>query len=109
MQRRERERRTLTAMIRIFCRDRHASQGTLCSGCAALLEYALSRLERCPFQERKPTCAKCAVHCYQIDRREHIRAVMRHAGPQMFRRHPGLALGHLLDGLRRPKKSLVHG
>jgi len=92
-----RERATVSAMIRLFCRGRHGSQGTLCEECQQLQAYALCRLERCPFGEGKPTCANCPVHCYKPQRREQIREVMRYAGPRMLLRHPLLAIGHLLD------------
>jgi hypothetical protein len=32
--------------------------------------------------------------------REKIRAVMKYAGPRMMVRHPLLAVGHLVDGVR---------
>jgi predicted amidophosphoribosyltransferase len=89
-------------MIHLYCRDRHGSQGELCAECEALLAYARARLDRCPFQENKVTCARCPVHCYRPEQRERIRAVMRYAGPRMLFRHPVLALLHLVDGLRRP-------
>jgi hypothetical protein len=60
------------------------------------LDYARTRLRKCPFQEGKTTCAKCPIHCYKPDRREKIRAVMRYAGPRMLVRHPILALLHLI-------------
>lgn len=62
-------------------------------------DYALLRLEKCPFQAAKPTCAHCKVHCYQRPMRERIRTIMRWAGPRMLLRHPLLAVLHLLDGL----------
>ena len=96
-----REKKTVEAMVRIACRGRHAAENGLCEDCEALLDYALERLDKCPFQASKPTCAQCAVHCYQPSMREEIRAVMRYAGPRMMFRHPILALGHLIDGLRR--------
>ena len=61
------------------------------------------RLEKCPFQEHKTTCAKCPVHCYKPARREQIRAVMRYAGPRMMFRHPRLAFYHLVIDGRREK------
>jgi len=97
----ERERKTLEAMIRIACRDIHSTKGELCSNCAGLLSYAAKRLEKCPFGEKKPTCANCTVHCYNPDRREQIRAVMRYAGPRMIWRHPVLAAFHLIEGRRK--------
>ncbi len=99
--RRSRERQTITAMLEIYCQDQHASKGNLCEECQELLEYSLSRLELCPYQEDKPTCAKCPVHCYKPAMREKVRLVMRYAGPRMLRRHPGLTVRHLLDGLRK--------
>jgi hypothetical protein len=96
----QREFKTLAAMVRIYCRDHH-QQAELCSDCAALLDYAALRLERCRFGAEKPTCAKCPVHCYQRDRREQVRAVMRSAGPRMLWEHPWLSLYHWLDGLLR--------
>lgn len=99
----QRERETIAAMIRIYCRAHHAPQGReLCESCQALLAYAHARLAKCPFQENKPTCARCPIHCYRPDQRDQIRDVMRYAGPRMILRHPRLALLHLLDGLRKP-------
>jgi hypothetical protein len=95
-----RERRTVEAMIRLYCADHHGARAGLCESCAELRDYALERLARCPFQDGKTTCAKCPVHCYRPARREEIRIVMRYAGPRMILRHPLLALWHLIDGRR---------
>ncbi len=95
----QRERETIAAMIACYCRGVHSS-GELCAECRALLDYATMRLQRCPFQEAKPTCAKCPIHCYQPHVREQVKAVMRYAGPRMFWRHPILALRHFLDAYR---------
>ena len=100
-----RERQTLTAMVRIYCRGHHGRRRELCDDCAALHAYAMCRLDRCPFGVQKPTCADCPIHCYKTDRREAIRAVMRYAGPRMLWRHPLLAVRHVLDA-RRPIPSL---
>ena len=98
----ERERRTIDAMIRTYCRGQHHTRHGLCLACQALSGYAQDRLDRCPFQEAKTTCAHCPVHCYVPEMRERIRAVMRYSGPRMLYRHPILALCHLVDGLRKP-------
>ncbi len=95
-----RERRTIHAMIALYCRDRHRA-GALCEECATLGAYADQRLDHCVYGAAKPTCANCPIHCYKRSMREHIRAVMRYAGPRMLRRHPVLAALHILDG-RRP-------
>ena len=92
-----RERKTIEAMIRLCCSAQHESDGELCAECADLLAYAMARLDRCPFQEGKTTCAKCPVHCYRPDKREQVRAVMRFSGPRMLHRHPILTLFHFID------------
>lgn len=101
-----REFRTIEAMIRIYCQRQHAGQRELCSGCQELLDYAYLRLEKCPFQEEKSTCANCAVHCYKPDMRERIRQVMRYSGPHMMYRHPYLAFMHLVVDSRREAPEL---
>jgi len=96
-----RERKTIEAMIGIYCQGKHGTREGLCSACVELLDYARARLRKCPFQRDKPTCAKCPIHCYKPDMRERIRAVMRYAGPRMLYRHPVLALLHFIDGVRK--------
>ena len=102
-----REKRTLRAMLNIYCRAHDHAGGPLCEQCAALADYAVRRLECCPFGAQKTTCAKCPIHCYRPAMRTRIQAVMRFAGPRMFFRHPILALFHPLTALRsrRTRKS----
>lgn len=94
-----RERRTIAAMIAIHCRDHHGARN-LCPGCAALEAYAGERLDRCVYGLEKPTCFNCSIHCYKREKREAVRDVMRYAGPRMLKRHPILAVMHVLDGRR---------
>jgi hypothetical protein len=96
-----REEKTVAAMTRIYCRDQHGTTTGLCAECSALLAYAHARLEHCPYQEHKSTCAKCPIHCYKPEMREKIREVMRYAGPRMLLQHPLLAVLHLLDGMKK--------
>jgi hypothetical protein len=96
----KRERRTIHAMMTIYCRDNHGTRQDFCPDCEALYEYAMQRLDRCVFQDEKPTCVNCAIHCYKKDMREKVRVVMRYAGPKMLVKHPILALWHLIDGRR---------
>jgi len=93
-----REWKTMAAMVRCYCQGRHGAVMELCPDCQGLLDYATLRLDRCHFGAEKPTCANCPVHCYQRDRREQMKAVMRHAGPRMLWRHPVLSFRHWLDG-----------
>jgi Nitrous oxide-stimulated promoter len=96
----ELEWKTLAAMIRCYCRAQHRTVGGLCEECRGLLDYATIRLERCQFGESKPTCATCPVHCYQRERREQVKRVMRYAGPRMLWEHPVLSLRHWWDGVQ---------
>lgn len=96
----QREHLTMQRMVEIYCRDHHGAAEP-CGECSAFLDYAERRLEKCPYGERKPTCAKCPIHCYKRAQREQAQAIMRYAGPRMTFRHPWLSLTHLLDKLRR--------
>ncbi len=91
----DREKRIVETMVRIYCR-RKEGNAELCSECAALLDYALARLERCRFGEGKGSCRRCSVHCYRPDMRARIRMVMRFSGPRMLLYAPLEALRHML-------------
>ncbi|MEW8026442.1 MAG: nitrous oxide-stimulated promoter family protein [Candidatus Thiodiazotropha sp.] len=95
-----REKQTISAMMAIYCRDHHHSDDSLCEACDQLLDYARRRLDTCPFQEKKPACNHCTVHCYSKDMRIRVQDVMRYAGPRMLFRHPILSLFHFLDKMR---------
>ncbi len=84
----EGEKKVVNKMIAIYCRSKHKPVSGLCEECAQLSDYALKRLENCPFGEQKPTCESCPVHCYKSDMRQGIREVMRFAGPRMIFIHP---------------------
>ena len=90
------EAEMIEIMIRAFCRQHHHPQDALCENCHALLHYAKKRLACCPFREKKPTCAKCTIHCYRTYERESIRNVMRTMGPKMLFSHPIMTLRHLV-------------
>jgi len=102
----QREKRTIRAMIAIYCRGHGHGGGPVCPECQELMDYALARLDRCPFGPEKTPCATCPVHCYKPAMRQRVREVMRYAGPRMMVRHPVLAVLHTLDGLMRKPKSL---
>jgi len=100
-----REYRTMECMVGIWCAAHHATPKPRadgpCEECRDFLAYAARRLEKCPYGEAKPTCAKCPIHCYKRAQREHARVIMRYAGPRMTLRHPWLSLMHLVDKLRK--------
>ena len=92
----DREQKTVSQMLRIYCRCKHKQHAGLCAQCRELEAYAHKRLEMCRFGEQKPACKKCPVHCYKPDCRAQIQTVMRFAGPRMLLRHPIAAIRHLL-------------
>ena len=99
-----RELLTLQRMIEIHCADHHAPAGRLCLPCQGLLDYADARLRHCPWGDSKPQCTRCTIHCYRAAEKEQAREVMRYAGPRMPWRHPILAIRHVLDRFRTPKR-----
>lgn len=100
-----REKKTVEAMIDIFCKGHHDKTDNLCTACDELLNYSISRLDKCPFGEDKPTCTNCTVHCYIPVMRGKVKAVMRYSGPKMIFSHPLLAISHLTDKRRKtPEK-----
>ena len=94
----EEEKVTVSRMIGLYCKKRH-HQKKLCTNCQDLHDYAMQRLDKCVFGNKKTVCAKCPVHCYKHDRREEIREVMIFGGPQMLLYHPWLALLHTYRSL----------
>jgi len=99
----DRERKTIKAMIDIYCKNHHKSEGKLCLECQELFDYAMIRLDKCPFQEKKTTCGKCPIHCYRPIMRKKVKEVMKHSGPRMIFKHPILALHHVFDGRKKPE------
>lgn len=98
-----REKRTIRAMLIIYCRDHHGgadATSRLCEECDRLLHYAHQRLDNCVFGELKQPCNQCSVHCYSKRLRPRIQEIMRYAGPRMTLRYPLLSALHLLDKLR---------
>ena len=106
---RRREKQVVEAMIRLYCRKKHGGRKELCPECAALLDYAWQRSDRCPFMETKTFCSACKVHCYKPEMREKIRAVMRWAGPRMLPVHPVLSIRHAAVTLRSKREAKKAG
>lgn len=94
---RDREIRTVTQMIALYCRRKHhTKKGRMCDACRELAQYAASKSRNCPFMETKTFCSKCKVHCYSPGMRERIREVMRFSGPRMIFHRPVSAVRHLV-------------
>lgn len=90
------ERKTVGKMIHIYCAAKHGTSHALCNECDELNRYAQRRLSSCKFGNEKPTCEKCPIHCYSLQKRQQIKEVMRFAGPRMIYRYPVLAIRHVI-------------
>jgi Nitrous oxide-stimulated promoter len=97
---RQREQQTLERMLGLYCHAHHGDE-SLCDACAKLLSYAEQKATACPYGEGKPTCKQCTMHCYAPEQREHIRAVMKYAGPRMLFHHPLDTIRHMWRSLQR--------
>lgn len=96
----ESEQRIITEMVHLYCLKKHHSRN-LCPECESLLDYALKRLEHCPFQDLKSFCSHCPIHCYKPDMRKRVQEVMRFSGPRMLFHHPFLLMKHMAARNRR--------
>ena len=101
---REREKRTVSLMIHIYCRKKHGTKSGLCAECDELEKYAILRSDKCPFMETKTFCSNCKVHCYKPEMREKIRQVMRFSGPRMIMYHPVMAMRHVIETKKEKRK-----
>jgi len=100
----ERERVTVLKMIELYCKLNHKNNGRLCNECQSLSDYAMKRLENCPYEDEKPTCKNCPIHCYRKYEKDKIREIMRFSGPKMLLYHPYLAIMHLIDNNKSKNK-----
>lgn len=109
----EKEKEVIPIMILKHCKAKHknvrrekgVASGELCAECRELCDYALFRLEKCPFKVNKTFCSFCKIHCYKPEMRERIKAVMKYSGPRMLWTHPVFAFSHVSQMIKY-KKSL---
>jgi len=106
------EKEMIPKMILTFCKgnhkeirkSNHLKRNELCSECNELKEYALFRLEKCPFKINKNFCSCCKVHCYKPNMKEKIRLVMRYSGPRLIFTHPIYAIKHVAKTIKHKKE-----
>ena len=97
----KREKKTLSAMIEIYCNQFNSHEPEKLEEYKQLLAYALGRVDNCPYGKDKPVCANCRIHCYKKEMRIKIEEVMRYSGPRMMFRHPYLSFMHFIDSLKK--------
>ncbi|MDD2852844.1 MAG: nitrous oxide-stimulated promoter family protein [Desulfuromonadaceae bacterium] len=59
---------------------------TLCPGCAAFLQYAITRRLKCPLEAEKPTCKHCRTHCYATPQLAKVKEIMAYSGRTLMLR-----------------------
>ena len=102
-----RKTKTLRLMVQMYCERIHHHnhyQPKLCPECEETINYALEKSQKCPYKEKASVCETCKIHCYQKEKQEKMKKIMRFSGPKMIFHHPILAIWHLLDkkiGLNR--------
>ena len=101
---REREKKVVSLMIRIYCKGNHHTKEGLCEECGKLDEYARLRADKCPFMEEKTFCSNCTVHCYKPAMRQQIKEVMRYSGPRMMLHRPVMAVRHVIEMKKEHKR-----
>jgi hypothetical protein len=94
----EREKKTVEALIKLYC---YKDNAYLCKTCKKLLEYAKERIDHCPYGVNKPTCADCSIHCYSHDMKHEMLIRMRETRYKMLFKHPVLTLLHVIDHFKR--------
>lgn len=108
----EKERQLIPVMIKNYCKGKHKDerkeQGVankeVCAECRKLTEYALLRLDKCPFKADKKFCSFCKIHCYKPEMREKIKSVMKHSGARLLFSHPVFAISHVMQMIKYKKR-----
>ena len=101
----QKEKELIPVMIRKYCNGNHETKnGDICRECKELTDYALLRLEKCPFKKDKHFCSFCQIHCYKPEYRDKIKAVMKYSGPRMMTCNPIFAMSHVVQMLKYKKQ-----
>lgn len=101
----EKDRATLEAMGRIFCKAHHPGPkdaSGLCVSCRGTVDVSLAHTESCP-HGHVGNCQDCATHCQRGENRERIREIMRFAAPRMAFCHPLMAIDYLRKKVTKRK------
>lgn len=107
---RKMEAETLHKMIVIYCKQIHGGfNQELCPECQEIEQYALTRIDKCPYAEQKPVCSKCRIHCYKPEMRDRIKKIMRYSGPRMLTKHPLLTIRYLYRKQFANQEGIVRG
>ena len=100
----EKQKELIPVMIRMYCHGNHHTKGKkMCASCQELTDYALFRLDKCPFKKNKSFCAFCSIKCYKPEYKAEIKKVMKYSGPRMFWTHPIFSMSHVVQMIKYKK------
>jgi len=86
-------------MIIMYCRNNHYTVKDLCDSCEELFNYAIRKIGKCKYKIRNLVCSECMIHCFQNEKRNKIKKVMKYSGQKMIFRHPFLSLLYIKNKL----------
>ena len=99
----EKDRATVEAIGRIYCKRYHreASKDVsgLCESCRRAVDLTVDRAQACP-NNHEENCEDCAIKCQRGDDQKRIKEIMRYSAPRMLVRHPLMTIEYLRKKLR---------
>lgn len=87
---RQREIEVVSLMIHLYCQKYSDIDEQ------EMKDYASLRINKCPRMAEKTFCSQCPIHCYQKEKQQQMKKIMRYSGPRMIFYHPILAIRHAL-------------
>ncbi len=76
------EGRLIKGFISENCALKHGTKDGLCDVCAPVLEYAMAKLQVCPYMRgniyEKPPCSACPKDCYSPDMRAFVKDIYKY-------------------------------
>ena len=101
MTRKEKELKIILTMIEMYYEQFMYLPDNHYEDFNELQKYVKRKVEHCPLGDKKTTCGKCTIHCYEPRMQEKIKKIMQYSGPRMIYRHPLMALYHLYYSFKK--------
>ena len=101
---REREKRTVALMIRLYCRKKHGTKKIFVPNAKHFRSMRCSAVINAPLWKPRPFAltAVCIVTSRKCVKK--IREVMRFSGPRMILHHPVMAVRHVIESKKEKKR-----
>lgn len=89
------EKKLMKSMIKLYTKKHYRDNNH--KKFQELYEYSSTKLDKCPFNDKKGQCRNCEIHCYSPKYKDEFKKIMRYSGKYMLLKHPVLTIKHLLD------------